>query len=77
MLYSHIFDKFYRVESSRSTDTGGTGLGLAITRNIVRMHNGTVHAKSDPAGTVFTVTLYDHPEDNPEAQGDEDDEKEK
>ncbi|MCX4315963.1 MAG: HAMP domain-containing sensor histidine kinase [Lachnospiraceae bacterium] len=73
----HIFDKFYRVESSRSTDTGGTGLGLAITRNIVRMHNGTVHAKSDPAGTVFTVTLYDHPEDNPEAQGDEDDEKEK
>lgn len=70
----HIFDKFYRVESSRSTDTGGTGLGLAITRNIVRMHNGTIHVKSDSGGTVFTVTLYYNPEDNPE--GEEEDETE-
>lgn len=72
----HIFDKFYRVESSRSRDTGGTGLGLAITRNVVRMHDGTVHVKSDPAGTVFTVTLYYNPEDNPEGQGEEDHEDE-
>ena len=56
---AHIFDKFYRVEGSRSMDTGGTGLGLAITRNIVRMHGGTVEARSDIAGTVFTVTLPD------------------
>ena len=56
---AHIFDKFYRVEGSRSMDTGGTGLGLAITRNIVRMHGGTVEARSDYSGTVFTVTLQD------------------
>ena len=52
-----IFDKFYRVEQSRSTNTGGTGLGLAIVKNIVDMHGGTVTVKSDLNGTVFTVTL--------------------
>lgn len=52
-----IFDKFYRVEQSRSTHTGGTGLGLAIAKNIVDMHGGTIHVKSDLNGTVFTVTL--------------------
>lgn len=56
---AHIFDKFYRVEASRSMDTGGSGLGLAITRNIVRMHGGTVDVRSDYGGTVFTVTLRD------------------
>lgn len=71
---AHIFDKFYRVEASRSTDTGGSGLGLAITRNIVRMHDGIIRVKSDPEGTVFTATFYDDPEDNPEKVGDEDDE---
>ncbi len=52
-----IFDKFYRVEQSRSTHTGGTGLGLAISKNIVDMHGGLLHVKSDSDGTVFTVTL--------------------
>ncbi len=52
-----IFDKFYRVEQSRSTHTGGTGLGLAIVKNITDMHGGTVDVKSDLSGTVFTVTL--------------------
>lgn len=52
-----IFDKFYRVEQSRSTHTGGTGLGLAIVKNIVDMHGGMVNVKSDLNGTVFTVTL--------------------
>lgn len=52
-----IFNKFYRVEHSRSTDTGGTGLGLAIVKNIVDMHGGTVEASSDLNGTVFTVKL--------------------
>lgn len=52
-----IFDKFYRVEQSRSTHTGGTGLGLAIVKNIVDMHGGTIDVKSDLNGTVFTVTL--------------------
>ncbi|NBH71812.1 sensor histidine kinase [Clostridiaceae bacterium] len=52
-----IFDKFYRVEQSRSTNTGGTGLGLAIVKNIVDMHGGDITVKSDLSGTVFTVTL--------------------
>ena len=52
-----IFNKFYRVEQSRSSKTGGTGLGLAIVKNIVDMHGGTITVKSDLNGTVFTVTL--------------------
>ncbi len=52
-----IFEKFYRVEQSRSTHTGGTGLGLAIVKNIVDMHGGKIDVKSDLKGTVFTVVL--------------------
>ena len=52
-----LFDKFYRVEQSRSVNTGGTGLGLAIAKNIVDMHGGTIHVTSDLKGTVFTVKL--------------------
>lgn len=52
-----IFNKFYRVEQSRSTNTGGTGLGLAIVKNIVDMHGGTIQVTSDLNGTVFTVKL--------------------
>lgn len=52
-----IFNKFYRVEHSRSTQTGGTGLGLAIAKNIVDMHGGTISVTSDLNGTVFMVKL--------------------
>ena len=52
-----IFNKFYRVEQSRSLNTGGTGLGLAIAKNIVDMHGGTISVSSDLNGTVFTVKL--------------------
>ena len=53
----HIFDKFYRVEESRSLQTGGAGLGLAITQNIVELHGGSVNVKSDRSGTVFEIVL--------------------
>ena len=53
----HIFDKFYRVEDSRSLQTGGAGLGLAITHNIVKLHGGYVNVKSDLSGTVFEIVL--------------------
>ena len=52
-----LFNKFYRVEHSRSAATGGTGLGLAIAKNIVDMHGGDIHVTSDLNGTVFTVKL--------------------
>lgn len=52
-----IFDKFYRVEGSRSLKTGGTGLGLAIAKNIVNLHEGTIWARSDNSGTLFQIEL--------------------
>ena len=55
-----IFNKFYRVEQSRSSSTGGTGLGLAIAKEIVDMHGGTIGVASDLNGTVFTVKLQVH-----------------
>lgn len=56
-----IFRRFYRVESSRSSETGGSGLGLAIAQSIIEMHGGRISAKSDIKGTVFTVELYNTP----------------
>ena len=48
-----IFDKFYRVEHSRSLSTGGTGLGLAIVKNIVDMHHGNITVQSDMGGPAL------------------------
>ena len=62
----HIFEKFYRVEHSRSMHTGGTGLGLAIAKGVVELHGGTIHASSSMRGTVFEVRLYQSLKDRPE-----------
>lgn len=64
-----IFNKFYRVEQSRSSSTGGTGLGLAIVKEIVDMHGGTIQVASDLNGTVFTVKLQVHFDINKENFG--------
>ena len=54
-----VFDRFYRVQQSRSRETGGTGLGLAIVRDVVRAHGGSVRLTANPAGhgTQAVVTL--------------------
>lgn len=52
-----LFDRFYRVEESRSQETGGTGLGLAIAQSIVASHGGYIYAKSNPEWTSFIIHL--------------------
>jgi signal transduction histidine kinase len=52
-----VFDPFYRVESSRSRETGGTGLGLTIARNIARKHGGTLVLRNAADGLECTLTL--------------------
>ena len=42
-----IFDKFYRADESRASNTGGTGLGLAITKEIIELHDGKIYVKND------------------------------
>ncbi|MFD0767799.1 sensor histidine kinase [Bacillus sp. CGMCC 1.60114] len=55
---SYIFDRFYRIDSSRTRQYGGAGLGLAITQTIVHAHGGTVVVKSKVGeGTTFFVYL--------------------
>ena len=54
----HIYERFYRVDKSRSREIGGTGLGLAITRSAILMHRGTIKAESiEGQGTVFTIRI--------------------
>ena len=52
-----IFEKFFRLDASRSTHTGGAGLGLAIAKEIVKAHEGDISVQSTPEETVFTVML--------------------
>lgn len=52
-----IFEKFYRLDSSRTSKTGGSGLGLAIAKEIVELHGGRIYAESDMKETTFCVTL--------------------
>ena len=54
---SNIFEKFYRLDTARSTSTGGAGLGLAIAKEIVELHVGSIRADSTGTHTAFLITL--------------------
>ncbi|MEJ4126001.1 HAMP domain-containing sensor histidine kinase [Corynebacterium marquesiae] len=55
---AHIFERFYRADTSRTRDTGGSGLGLAIVHSLVEQHDGSISVDSELGrGTTFTVRL--------------------
>lgn len=56
-----IFDKFYRLNSARQSETGGSGLGLAIAKDIVSMHGGRIRAESNNGYTAFIVEIPSDP----------------
>lgn len=54
----HIFERFYRSDSSRNTHTGGSGLGLTITKTLVEAHGGSISVKSSLGhGSEFTIAM--------------------
>ncbi|UUZ56563.1 hypothetical protein LP419_16425 [Massilia sp. H-1] len=59
---ARVFEPFYRVETSRSRESGGTGLGLTIARNITEQHGGTIALANHPDGglevTLVLPTYY-------------------
>lgn len=61
----HLFDRFYRVDTSRNRNTGGSGLGLAIAKEIIEAHHATVSAENTKTGLKVTIDLkgVSHEED--------------
>ena len=57
----HIFERFYRVDKSRSRATGGVGLGLTIAKRLMEAHGGSLQVKSKVGvGTEFIASLPSH-----------------
>ncbi|MBM3170368.1 MAG: sensor histidine kinase [Bacteroidetes bacterium] len=55
---NRLFERFYRVDRSRSRNQGGSGLGLSIVKHLVEAHNQTIHARSLPGkGSTFSFTI--------------------
>lgn len=52
-----MFERFYRIEKSRSRFTGGSGLGLAFAKSIVDLHDGPIEVMSTPGRTAFTIKV--------------------
>lgn len=56
--FNRLFERFYRVDTSRSRAIGGTGLGLSIVKHLAVLYGGEVSVESTPGiGTTFTVRL--------------------
>ena len=53
-----VFDRFYRTDESRNSETGGEGLGLSIARGIMELHNGTIRAESVPGKNATFIAEF-------------------
>ena len=56
-MQEHIFEQFFRMDSSRSTSVGGSGIGLAVSKEIVELHGGKIRCESENEEIVFIVDL--------------------
>lgn len=56
-LLDHIFDQFFRIDSSRNSENGGSGLGLAVTKEIINLHGGTICCTSANEKIMFEIRI--------------------